>query len=124
MSTDEYDSSAHAAAANRFGATAYLGFQARSDMCSELAYFYVPSFESVGGRALASLVAQKLEGLLPATPELHGMRLPVLRETRMPAILCSLGPVRDVVDVSGDVADAVVEAVSAWSNTPIDITDS
>jgi len=121
MSTDEYEPSAQAAAANRFGATAYLGFQARSDRCSEIAYFFVPSFESVGGRALATRIAERLEGLVPATPELRGMRLPVLRETRMPAVLCSIGPVREVVDVSGFVADAVADAVTAWSSTPISI---
>ena len=40
-----------------------------------------------------------------------GMRLPVLRETRMPAVLCELGPVRVVVDRPRDVSSAVADAV-------------
>ena len=123
VATDEYEASAQAAAANRFGATAYLGFEARSDMCAEVSYFSVPTFESVGGRSLAGEVARRLRHVVPVTPSLHGMRLPVLRETRMPAVLCALGPVRQVVDVSGPVADAVVDAVAAWSAGPVTVAD-
>ena len=36
---------------------------------------------------------------LPAV-ETHGMRLPVLRETRMTAVVCSLGPVQRIVDAA------------------------
>ena len=52
MSTDEYEAPAQAAAANRFGADAYIGFDARTDQCSIVSYFAVPSFES-DRRALA-----------------------------------------------------------------------
>jgi N-acetylmuramoyl-L-alanine amidase len=44
------------------------------------------------------------------------MRLPVLRETRMPAVLCSLGPVRAAVDATDAVTESVVAAVGAWTN--------
>lgn len=123
VSTDEYEASAQAAAANRFGATTYLGFEARSHTCTIVSYFAVPTFESIGGRSLGTHIAARLADVLPAPPELHGMRLPVLRETRMPAVLCSLGPVRDVVDESAAVADAVVDAVSAWSVTPLHVPE-
>ena len=36
-----------------------------------------------------------------------GMRLPVLRETRMPAVLCQLAPVRQAADVAAMIAAAV-----------------
>ena len=123
VSTDEYEASAQAAAANRFGATAYVGFEARPDTCADIAYFGVPTFESVGGRSLGGLIARHLEPLLAATPRLRGMRLPVLRETRMPAVLCALGPVRDVVDESAGIADAVVSAVTAWTVSPLHVPD-
>ncbi len=45
------------------------------------------------------------------------MRLAVLRETRMPAVLCSLSPVRAAVDATDAVTEAVVDAVTAWTNT-------
>ena len=124
VSTDEYEASAQAAAANRFGATAYLGFEARPDICADIAYFAVPTFESIGGRALAGEIASQLGELLATPPHVRGMRLPVLRETRMPAVLCSLGPVRDVVDESAGIADAVVSAITAWSVTPLPMPDS
>ena len=50
MSTDEYEAAAQAAAANRFGAQLYVGFEARSDERSLISYFAVPTFESIGGR--------------------------------------------------------------------------
>ncbi|HRB05525.1 MAG TPA: peptidoglycan-binding protein [Ilumatobacteraceae bacterium] len=115
MSTDEYESGAQAAAANRFGAHVYIGFEARSDERSLCAYFAVPTFESIGGRVLATGIAKHWGATLRA-PEVRGMRLPVLRETRMPAVLCSLGPVRAAVDAADAVTDAVVEAVSTWTS--------
>ena len=36
------------------------------------------------------------------------MRLPVLRETRMPAVLCQLGPSGPVVERTAELAQAVL----------------
>ncbi len=119
MSTDEYEAPAQAAAANRFGADAHIGFDARSDQCSIVSYFAVPSFESVGGRSLAVRIVDELDDVLESRPVLNGMRLPVLRETRMPAVLCSVGPVRSVVDRTNLVTEAVTRAVAAWSEGPL-----
>ncbi len=121
MSTDEYEAAAQAAAANRFGATIYIGFEAKSHVCTDITYFAVPSFESVGGRSLGTHLVRQLGALLPAAPTLRGMRLPVLRETRMPAVLCSLGPVRDVVDATGVLTAAVVEAARLWGDAPLPV---
>ena len=46
------------------------------------------------------------------------MRLPVLRETRMTAVVCSLGPIQRVTDSAGVVADAIVTALAAWAALP------
>ena len=119
MSTDEYEAAAQAAAANRFGAAAYIGFDARVEACSIVSYFAVPSFESLGGRMLATNIVNELSPVLESVPELNGMRLPVLRETRMPAVLCSVGPVRSVVDRTNLLSEAVTRAVNAWSETPL-----
>jgi N-acetylmuramoyl-L-alanine amidase len=121
MSTDEYDATAQAAAANRFGATVYLGVEAVADTRTTVSYFAVPTFESIGGRALARLIVDGFSGRLPAVSEPKGMRLPVLRETRMPAVLCTFGPVRSIVDDSAVVADTLARAMSAWiTATPAD----
>jgi N-acetylmuramoyl-L-alanine amidase len=124
MSTDEYEAPAQASAANRFGADVYIGFDARTDQCSIVSYFAVPSFESVGGRSLASRIVDELEPVLESRPVLNGMRLPVLRETRMPAVLCSVGPVRSVVDRTNLVTEAVTRAVAAWSAAPLGGSDN
>ena len=46
--------------------------------------------------------------------EVSGVRLPVLRETRMPAVLCVLGPARAVADDAAAQATVVVEALAGW----------
>jgi N-acetylmuramoyl-L-alanine amidase len=47
------------------------------------------------------------------------MRLAVLRETRMPAVLCAVGPVQHVIDQTPSVAAAVVEALEIWADAPL-----
>ncbi|MEL6891639.1 MAG: peptidoglycan-binding protein [Actinomycetota bacterium] len=119
MSTDEYEATAQAAAANRFGATVYLGFEARTDDDNSVSYFAVPTFESIGGRTLAVHVTNRLAAVFTKPPTPQGMRLPVLRETRMPAVLCSLGPVRDVVDSTDRITTAILAAVTDWNDAPL-----
>ena len=119
ITADELDPSLHAAAANRFAATVYVGFEPRTDAARRVAYYATAGFESQGGRALA----ERIRGAMAATPTglpvmTHGMRLPVLRETRMTAVVCSLGPVQRVVDAAPVVGDAVVEALAAWAAQP------
>lgn len=115
ISTDEYEAAAQAAAANRFGAHLYIGFEARADVRSLISYFAVPTFESIGGRSLATQIVEAWCSHVLAVPEMRGMRLPVLRETRMPAVLCSLGPVRAAVDATDAVTDTIVSGVTAWT---------
>jgi N-acetylmuramoyl-L-alanine amidase len=47
------------------------------------------------------------------------MRLTVLRETRMTAVVCSLGPVQRIVDAAPLVGEAVVAALAAWAASPL-----
>jgi N-acetylmuramoyl-L-alanine amidase len=118
MTVDEPDGSAQALAANRFGADLYLGV-APSDEAVTIAYYAVPGFESVGGRRLAQLLCDGLAVQLGMTVDApHGMRLAVLRETRMPAVLCELGPVREVVRSAPKVVGAIGVAVNCWVEAP------
>jgi N-acetylmuramoyl-L-alanine amidase len=115
---DADEGSAQAASANRFGADVYLGI-AVAPSCS-VSYYQVPGFESFGGRRLAQLASEHLfaigfNGVMP-----RGMRLPILRETRMPAVLCELGPVEVVAARAPDVADALARAVREWVERPAD----
>ena len=82
-------------------------------------YYKVPSFESVGGRTLAEAIADALQPLATALgvdARVVGMRLPVLRETLMPAVLVVLGSVREVVDQSAMVTAAVQQALELWTS--------
>lgn len=117
--TDEPDASVQAAVANRFAATVYLGFEARSDACSSICYYAVPGFESAGGHSLADRLHHHFRALgIDSTVD--GMRLPVLRETRMPAVLCSIGPVRRIVDATPLVVEAVVASLESWAASPLE----
>jgi N-acetylmuramoyl-L-alanine amidase len=120
VASDEPDASAQAAAANRFAASVYIGFETQPDERSTIHYFAVPHFESAGGRALAHLVAAHGRELIPGfNPEVAGMRLQVLRETRMPAVLIVLGSLQRSLDHTPEVVSSVVAAVEAWADGPL-----
>jgi N-acetylmuramoyl-L-alanine amidase len=120
ISVDELDPSIQAAAANRSGATAYVGFEARPDDLCTVAYYATAGFESAGGQALASRLVEHFGGITGLPPiRVAGMRLAVLRETRMTAVVCSIGPVPRLVDATPDLSDAVVEALEAWVESPV-----
>lgn len=120
ITADELDPSLHAAAANRYTATVYVGFEPRPDEHASVAYYATAGFESVGGRALAERIAAAF-GAAPSLPAVQtsGMRLPVLRETRMTAVVCAIGPVQRIVDAAPVVADAMVAALAAWAASPL-----
>jgi N-acetylmuramoyl-L-alanine amidase len=105
---------AQATAANHFAADVYLGFESSSEPAATVQFYRVPTFESAGGRSLAELVADRLAHLDGLAPEVRGMRLPMLRETRMPAVQCIIGPVRIAIDAGPALAGAIIEAVEQW----------
>jgi N-acetylmuramoyl-L-alanine amidase len=120
ITADELDPSLHAAAANRYEATVYIGLEARPDEHASVAFYATAGFQSAGGRALAERIAASFDAaaIVPAV-RVSGMRLPVLRETRMTAVVCEVGPVQRVVDAAPTVAELVVAALAAWAASPI-----
>jgi N-acetylmuramoyl-L-alanine amidase len=48
----------------------------------------------------------------------RGMALPVLKETRMPAVLCQLGPPEQVVAHAAELAESLADVLDAWATTP------
>jgi N-acetylmuramoyl-L-alanine amidase len=116
IASDEPDASAQATAANRFAATVYIGFETQVGAAPTVHYYAVPQFESAGGRALAERIVERcrvrVEGLQPTT---QGMRLPVLRETRMPAVLFTLDPVQHTLDRAPEIVGSVIEALQEWA---------
>ncbi|MCU1461957.1 MAG: putative peptidoglycan-binding protein [Acidimicrobiales bacterium] len=113
------DESEQAAQANAIGAAAYLGLAAAPDAGCTVAYYAAHGFESAGGRRLAECLQSELPGVLggpaggaPGSPT--GMSLAVLRETRMPAVVCELGPPTALVEHGARLAAACERAFTCW----------
>lgn len=110
-----------AAAANAFEAGAFVALRAVSGAEITCAFYANDGFESYGGRRLAELIAAVAAGAVgydPIPP--RGMRLPALRETRMPAVVVELGPPAVVVQRTADLVHALADAVSSWAAAPVD----
>jgi N-acetylmuramoyl-L-alanine amidase len=110
------DGSEQAALANAAGGDAFvgLGFAPPPQGCA-VAYYAGRGWASPAGRQLAEQLHVRLPLALGATvAELRGMATPVLTETKMPAVVCELGPASVVVEHSGQVAAAVADALAAW----------
>jgi N-acetylmuramoyl-L-alanine amidase len=120
---DDPDPFVQADTANQFDADVFIGLDtvpSDGSVTPSVTYYAVPAFSSVAGQALARRCADALVGRrLADEVEVVGRRLPVLRETRMPAVLCRIGPLRSLLDRSPSVAAALTEALSSWVSEPI-----
>jgi N-acetylmuramoyl-L-alanine amidase len=120
VASDEPDAGAQAVAANRFAAAAYVGFEVQVDGGPTIHHYRVSAFESVGGRALAERLAIACRRTGAFDAEVRGMRLPILRETRMPAVLITVSDALVLLDAGVDLVDAVVDALEDWAAAPLD----
>lgn len=112
--------SEQATACNDYGADVYIGIILVDGATVETAYFSTPGYESHGGRCLAERIVEEL----PAAPgwgvgSVKGMRLPILRETRAPAVVLTLGPGPLVHDNVALVVAALHRALDVWSMDPV-----
>ena len=114
------DGSEQAAAANAVGADVLLALvvDAYTEGCTS-AFYAAHGWESPGGRQLAELT----QSIVPAAVGVkdggvHGMSLPVLRESRMPAVLVEIGPPPTVVGRGPELAAALADALAAWAAAP------
>jgi N-acetylmuramoyl-L-alanine amidase len=116
------DESAQATGANDLHADVYVGLildPARHGAVTSYYAHPVTGAASAGGRRLAEAVQRALPDAIDgADVEIRGMTLPVLRETRMPAIVCELGPPTAVVAATAVVAGALAAAVELWVADP------
>lgn len=113
------DGSAQAQEANALEAELYVGLAIGPE--SRCAFYATAGFRSEGGERLATLLGDSLGGDPPVLDPLGvvGMRLPVLRETRMPAVVCELSPARAVVEQGPLLAERIRAAVAAWVVDPL-----
>jgi N-acetylmuramoyl-L-alanine amidase len=115
------DPSMQAGEANQFEAEVFLGMAVDDEGPCTVAFYSTEGFESAGGRRLAELAVQMLDGQdrLEVRPA-RGMRLPILRETRMPAVMCHLGPPNQVVPSSAALARGLADVLGQWAAAPVD----
>jgi N-acetylmuramoyl-L-alanine amidase len=111
------DDSVQAREANAGEADVLVGLRLDPDAdgCTT-SYYAGYRTESEGGRRLAELV----QALVPAALRLpdqgvRGMSVPLLRETRMPAVLVELGPDAAGPDLARPLARALAGALEAWA---------
>lgn len=115
------DPSAQATEANQFEAEAYLGLAVDEVGPCWVAFYSTEGFESAGGRRLAELAVDMLDNEpAVAVQRAKGMRLPVLRETRMPAVMCYVGPPPAVVATSSTLARGLARVLGQWAAAPVE----
>lgn len=115
----ESSASDQARAANASNADVYVGIEMSPDTGCTIQYYEVPTFTSVGGRNLATRIAAEMSARIPeVNVHVQGIRHPVLRETRMPAVLCSLGPAQIISLKAAAMSTAISEAVEMWRCDP------
>jgi N-acetylmuramoyl-L-alanine amidase len=114
------DESVQAGEANAFNAEVFLSLALCADAHCSTAYFAARAFESIGGRQLAELVLDEVGGdVFPPAAAATGMQLPILRETRMAAVVCEVGPPALVVEHTAELAERLTRALVRWALGPV-----
>jgi N-acetylmuramoyl-L-alanine amidase len=115
------DDAEKAEAANAFGAAAFLAVVLSDQPSVHAAYYGREGYESAGGRRLAELAAEEAAAALPSVAfgTAQPMRLPLLRDTKMPAVVLEVGPPEAVVEHARAVVDGLAEAVARWARGPV-----
>ncbi len=104
--------------ANNFGADFCVGIEIR-DGSSSICHFRGNHFESPTGKQLGERIASDLQGLFPGVTS-TGMRLPLLRETKMPALLCRLSDVNVLVRSHQRMAKIITHAIRGFVQKGLD----
>ena len=112
------DDSTQAREANELGVDVFVGLRLNPSASScQTAFWAGRHDESPGGRRLAEMVQGAVpEALGLADAGVHGMSIPLLRETRMPTVLVELGPATTVVERAPSLAAALSGALGRWAD--------
>lgn len=116
------DPSLQASEANAANADCVVALQLLPDRTTcTTAYYRGFRYESVASRRLAELIQRDLPAVLGLEGGgIAGMALPILRETRMPAVELQLGSPLVVVQRTAALAATVVSALSEWISSDWD----
>jgi N-acetylmuramoyl-L-alanine amidase len=113
------DPSAIARQANEFASELLIDLEV-GDAPTWCAYYRSGDFESTGGRRLAEIMMPTLIGCGLTGSPARGMRLPTLRESRMPAVMVHIGPTSEAVTNAAAITTACATAIEAWIRDPLD----
>jgi N-acetylmuramoyl-L-alanine amidase len=109
------DGSIQAAEANAAEAEVFVGIRLGEEPGCSASYYAGYRYSSPGGRRLAELLHLALASTVALPDEgSRGMSLPVLRETRMPAVICEISPASVIVERSAVIARAVADSLAEW----------
>ena len=115
---DSLDAHQHAKTANSFDARVYVGLSTSESDTVTISYFETERFVSELGRSLAAALTDALTPQFTGTPVvLVGGRQPVLRETKMTAVLVDFG----ACVLTGDelaIGELLGSTVRTWLETP------
>ena len=115
----DWPESERADEANRLEVDVYLGLLPSDQAECRVAYFATEGFVSPGGQRLASILGQRLPAALGIdNADVRGMRLPVLRHTRMTAVQCLIGPPGLVQARLSPLARAIEGCLALWATKP------
>ncbi len=106
------DWSQHATQANNAQADAIVAIEVTSG-APGIAYFAAPGVSSDAGRRLAECAARALSPAMGPL-DVRGLRHPVLRETRAPAIVCRFDDAALLVRRAPEVGSALSASLSTW----------
>ena len=112
------DEETQARAANGFDAEMYLGFQIENDSYSTVNYFETKEFKSEGGLRLASYCEKAISETLGVKAKRNGMQLPILRSTKMAAVVCRMAPANLIISHTNELGNALAEEVTKWIENP------
>lgn len=106
-------------AANNFGSNVFVSVEVADgiEQSATVAHYEVPNYVSESGRELATSIASAFHRIgIGLTPSVVGYQRPVLRETKMPAVLCSFVDTKQAHDHTPALAEAIAASVWAWLN--------
>ena len=113
-----YDERQHARLSNSLDAALYFGITSSSQDLRSISYFSNQRYTSPGGASLASTLHDRFLPILGETLETVGRANQVLRETRMPAIVLSVGPTSDLIAYGPILAATAADAIVSWLTEP------
>ena len=117
------DEEIQAKTANGFEAEMYIGLHIENESYCAVSYFKTKNSQSEGGFRLASHCSKAITKIMDVKPSTNGMQLPILRATKMPAVLCALGPPEEVVEKTNEIATELTKAISNWFKDPLELAE-